>query len=96
MMDAEIVMSHVIEVDETGAIVLPRELVHSDPRSRYSVEVTESQIVLKPVDEHEPFWKRATPQEWVDSVMRMVDEWEKLPPGPSLTNEALRRENMYD
>lgn len=41
-----------------------------------------------------PLWKRATPEE----LKRAIHAWaeEERPPMPVLTNEALRRENLYD
>jgi hypothetical protein len=98
MLGAETKMSHVVEADEQGAIVLSGEMLGSKPHARYQVDVQGESVTLRPMPmvTYPPNWHESTPQERVESFLRMVEEFEKLPQGPSLSDEALRRENIYD
>jgi hypothetical protein len=91
-------MSHVVEADEWGAIVLSGEMLGSKPHARYQVEVQGESVTLRPIPmaTYPPHWHESTPEQHAESFRRMVEEFEKLPPGPSLSDEALRRENIYD
>jgi len=41
-----------------------------------------------------PFWKIATPEQLKQSIHEWAEQ--ERPPMPVLTNEALRRENLYE
>ena len=93
-------MTRIVEADETGAIHLDREMLGSRPGTKYTVDLSADQVVLKPIAQPETFqrsfWETLTPQERAADFLKVVSEWKNLPGGPSLSDEALRRENMYD
>jgi hypothetical protein len=93
-------VTRIVEADEQGAVHLDREMLGSRPGTKYTVDLSADQVVLKPVPSagtsEKPLWERLTPQQRAADFLNLVREWRKLPGGPSLSNEALRRENMYD
>jgi hypothetical protein len=87
-------MKQVLEVDEQRSLHLgPAELGEVDPHDRYTVEVLGETLILRP-EKHRPLWETATPQERAEAIRR----WASLPrpPAPALSDEALRRENIYE
>lgn len=91
-------MTRFVEVDEKGAVHLDREMLGSRPVTRYSVDLLADQVVLKPVAQDDPaqkpLWETLTPEERADEFL----QWARRQP-PSevhLTDEQLRRENLYD
>lgn len=93
-------MTRIVEADEKGAVHLDRELLGSQPGTQYTVDHSGGEIVLKPLDQsgtdRKPLWESLTPQERAADFLQVVREWRKLPGGPSLSDEAIRRENIYD
>lgn len=92
-------MTRIVEADEQGAVHLDRETLGSKPKMQFIVTHSNDQIVLKPVGESEkkePPWESLSPQERAEEFLQWVQSLEKMPGGPSLSDEALRRENMYD
>jgi hypothetical protein len=93
-------MTRIVEADEKGAVHLDREMLGSKPGMQYVVARSGDQVVLKPVVEdatqEKPLWEILTPAERAADFLEMVRKWESMPGGPSLSDEALRRENMYD
>lgn len=87
-------MSEIVELDERGAIQLPRDVLASvQPHTRFVLEVLGETIVLRPVTGL-PFWQTATPLERAEAVR----QWAALerPAAPPIPDEALRRDQMYD
>ncbi len=84
----------IVEVDDSGALVLPAKWLHAEPHTRYLVERVGDAVWLRP--EHEkPFWETATPEQRAAAWL----EWITAAPqhqGPPIPDEALRRENLYD
>jgi hypothetical protein len=88
------VVSRVVEVNEEGALHLPSDVIeHSPPRTRYAVTVRGNAIVLEPVETPAPLWVTASPKERADDLIRWATGHEG---GPGLSDEALRREHLYD
>lgn len=87
-------MSEIVELDEQGAIQLPRDLLAVvKPRTRYVLEMQGETIVLRPVAEL-PFWQTATPQERAEAAR----QWAALerPSAPPIPDAALHRDQLYD
>lgn len=87
-------MSNIVEIDERGAIQLPRDLLADvKPHTRFVLEVQGEALVLRPVTAL-PFWQTATPQERADAVRR----WAELerPAAPPIPDAALHRDQLYE
>lgn len=87
-------MSEIVEVDDRGAIQLPRSLLAAvKPHTRFVLEVQGETLVLRPITTL-PFWQTATPQERAAAVR----QWAELdrPVAPPIPDEALHRDQMYD
>lgn len=91
-------MTRIVEADETGAVHLDREMLGSRPGTKYTVDLSADQVVLKPVAIGETaqkrLWEILTPEERAEEFL----QWARRQP-PSevhLTDEQLRRENLYD
>ena len=93
-------MTRIVEADEKGAVHLDRELLGSKPGAQYIVNSSADQVVLRPVAESATKtmrqWNDRTPAERAAQFEEILREFRELPGGPSLSDEALRRENMYD
>lgn len=91
-------MTRIVEADEKGAIHLEREMLGPRPGTRYRVELSSDQVVLRPVARDDTaqgaLWEILTPKERAEEFL----QWARRQP-PSevhLTDEQLRRENIYD
>ncbi len=57
-------MSHIVEVNEEGALYLPAEvLAQVKPPQRFVLEVNSGTLILRPEATAPPFWAVATPEE---------------------------------
>jgi hypothetical protein len=81
-----------VKTDENGNIVLLSGL---EPNMVYTIERQGKAIRLEPTPTTttEPFWKTATPEEWVKAFNEWIDS---LPPGPGLSDWAVSRDSIYD
>ncbi|MBD1943973.1 AbrB/MazE/SpoVT family DNA-binding domain-containing protein [Coleofasciculus sp. FACHB-712] len=87
-------MSLIVEVSESGTLQLPAEILQViQPNSRFVIEVESDRLILSPVPPAQPFWATATPEERAERLMQWVQSHQN---GANLTDEALRRENIYD
>jgi adenylate kinase len=87
-------MSHTVEISNEGTIRLPSDVLERmKPHTRFVVEVDNHIVVLRPEDEQQPFWATATREEWVKDFRQWVASHKG---GPGLSDEAVRRESMYD
>jgi hypothetical protein len=87
-------MSQVVEISEEGAIYLPPEMLKQlQPHTRFTVELQNGTLILRPEDKTQPFWATATPEEWVKDFREWVASHKT---GPNLPQEALSRDSMYD
>jgi hypothetical protein len=86
-------MEKVVEVNSQGTLHLPPEVLgHAPPHTRYLVIVQGNRITLTP-EGKEPLWKYASPEERI----HFLKEWvQSHTDSPSLPDEALEREHMYD
>ena len=90
-------MTRVVETDEKGAIVAPEQL-GLRPKSRYVAEVEGEQVVLKLAtseDEVRARREAMTPQQRAEEFLRWANRPRPAAPR-QLTDEELRRENLYD
>lgn len=99
-------MSTVVQPNENGELVVPRELVNAiSPHEQFVLDVQGNTLVARPVSEAsglsverlqreaKRFWSETTPVERA----RELREWAiSLPRARHLPDEALRRENLYD
>lgn len=87
-------MNEIVEVDERGAIQLPKNLLAAvKPHTRFVLEVQGDTLVLHPIATV-PFWQTATPQERAEALRY----WAALerPTAPPLPDAALHRDQLYD
>jgi hypothetical protein len=84
-----------LETSDDGGLHLPPELIGgARPHAKFTLEVLGDTLVLRPADKEQPFWQRATAQQRVEAFQRWTHA--PRPPAPDLTDESLRRENIYD
>lgn len=93
-------MTRIVEADDQGTVHLDREMLGSKPGMQYIVAHSGDHVMLKPlveeVKKEKPLYEILTPQERAAEFLQWVRSLERMPGGPSLSDEALRRENMYD
>lgn len=88
-------MSTILVATPAGDLVLPADLLPEAARSgRFLVEARTGSLVVSPVDELAARRATMTPQERVRDLREWVSQ--PRPPAPSLPDECLRRENIYD
>jgi len=88
-------MVAMLETNDDGALHLPPELIGGPrPHAKFELEVFGGMLLLRPADKDRPFWRRATAQQRAEAFQRWADA--PRPPAPELTDESLRRENLYD
>jgi hypothetical protein len=91
-------MTRIIDADDQGTLHLTAELLGTRPHARYAVDLAADQVVLRPLTSPEadvrPLWERLTPSERIEDLRRWAAQ--SRPKAPSLPDEALRRENMYE
>ncbi len=84
-----------LETNDEGALYVPPDLIGGvRPHARFELEVLDNVLILRPADKDRPFWQTATSQQRAEAFRRWVDS--PRPPAPDLTDESLRRENLYD
>ena len=84
-----------LETSDDGGLHLPPELIGgARPHTKFELEVLGDILVLRPADKDQPFWRGATAQQRAEAFQRWADA--PRPPAPDLTDESLRRENIYD
>ncbi|MBD2771776.1 hypothetical protein [Iningainema tapete] len=92
-------MKAIVERNVDGGLYIPAELLELvQPHTRFVIEVQDGKLTLHPenaveLENKQPFWATATPQEQAESLLQWVDS---IKDGVGLPDEALRRENMYD
>jgi hypothetical protein len=89
----QIAMTFIVEINETGTLQLPEEVLQAiPPHTRFQIEVTsDNRLILSPLPPEQPFWATATPEERVERFMEWVQSHKN---GANLPDEALRRENI--
>ena len=92
-------MKTTLSVDDCGELTLPAEFLgNPEPGTAFEVTLHHDGIITlqraPAAAGQKPFWEVASPQERADAFVRWVDGHK--PEGPGLSDEALRRENMYD
>ena len=84
-----------LETNDDGGLRLPPELIGGvRPHAKFELEVLGDTLILRPADKNQPFWRRASRQEWIEEFKRWAEA--PRPPTPQISLESLRRENMYD
>ncbi len=89
-------MGKVLEVDESGTLTLPPDLLRqAKPRTRYLVAVEGDTLILRPdLGGNPPLWAVATREEWIRDFLAWAER--ERPPAPPLPDLALSRESIYD
>ena len=87
-------ISQIIEVNEEGGLYLPPEVLgNTEPHTRYALQAQNGTLMLTRLEQEQPFWATATPEERAKAFR----EWAlNHKGGPGLSDEMLRRENMYE
>jgi hypothetical protein len=84
-----------LETNDDGGLNLPAELLGAvKPHAKFELEILGDTLILRPADEVQSFWQRATAQQRAEMFRQWADS--PRPPAPDLSNEALKRENIYD
>jgi hypothetical protein len=84
-----------LETNDDGGLRLPPELIGGvRPHAKFELEVLGDILLLRPADRERPFWRQATSQQRVEAFKRWAGA--PRPPAPDLTDESLRRENLYE
>ena len=89
-------MSVLIRLNDDGDLVLSAKMLKqlgADSTIRLSRQGTDTYLI-HPVSESERYWATTTPEERADNFLSWVEKVKTK--GPILSDEALRRENMYD
>jgi len=87
-------MRTIVEVDESGALHLPAELLpESAPHTRYSASMQGEQVVVALEKAAESFWKTATPESRAREFLRWAESHEG---GVGLSDQAVSRDSIYD
>ena len=85
----------ILETNDDGGLRLPPELIGGvRPHAKFELEVLGDILLLRPADRDRPFWRQATTQQRAEAFKHWVEA--PRPPAPDLTDESLRRENLYD
>ncbi|HEY8748571.1 MAG TPA: hypothetical protein VIM11_11395 [Tepidisphaeraceae bacterium] len=89
-------MSRVVEADESGSIRLAGEWTGAKPHARYIIEFEGGHVVLRLVEAElgGSVWHVMTPEQRAEDFRQWIEQ--QRPAQAHLTNEQLRRENMYD
>lgn len=91
-------VKRVIEADASSAIHLEGDSLGVRPHSRFELEQDGQTLILRPIEngagDQRPLWERLSPQERAEEFLDWV---RRQPPSDvHLTDEQLRRENIYD
>lgn len=87
-------MSHVIEADDRGTVHLTSDLTGAKPHESFRVEVQGGTLMLRPLLTYPPDWDKTTPQQRAAAFAEAVS---RFPASDiHLTDEQLRRENIYE
>ena len=87
-------MSTILEVDESGTLHLPANILpKSAPHTRYVASAHGQQLILAPADGKEAFWETATPEERAIDILHWAASHAD---GPGLPDEAVGRDGIYD
>ncbi len=87
-------MSEVVEVDDSGALVISAKWLQAEPHARYLVERVGDALLVRP-EPYKPSWDTASPEQRAAAWREWIAAAPKHP-GPPISGEALRRENLYD
>lgn len=83
-----------LETSDDGALHLPPELIGgARPHAKFELEMLGDILLLRPADKDRPFWQQATAQQRAEAFRRWAAA--PRPAAPELTDELLRRENLY-
>ncbi len=87
-------MVNILELDPQGELRIPAEVLQQLAAAhQFQVEIHEDMLILRPVNS-QPFWQVATPKERASRWQDWANQ--PRPPSPALTDQALRRDSIYD
>ena len=89
-------MTRVVEADEKGGLHLSAEWLNSKPHARYMVEFEGERVILRPSDSagNAAAECMRTPQQRAEAFLKWVGQQRAA--DVHLTDEQLRRENIYE
>lgn len=88
-------MSVYVEPNDNNELVIPLDRVKKLQRSaRYKVDASGEVITIRPARTRSRAKQNREAEEWVRSFREWAENLE--PRAPHLSDEALRRENLYD
>jgi len=87
-------MAKIIDRNKNGELVFPREIVDAvTPHERFEVDVQGNVLIARPVQEEQPLWATLSPKERAEEFRQWVKSLK--PRARHLSDEAMRRENLY-
>jgi hypothetical protein len=87
--------SYILEVSEEGVLRLPPELIHQIKLySRYRLEIQDDTLILYPQSD-QPLWTVSSPEQRAAQLRQWANGIER-PSAPPLSDDALKRDAMYD
>jgi hypothetical protein len=85
----------ILETGDDGGLYVPPEVLGDfQPHTPFEVESSGREVILRAVDAGRAFWERSTPAERVKAILEWAEA--ERPCAPDLSDEMLRRENLYD
>ena len=88
-------MVYILEISQQGGLQIPSEILPQiKPHTRYQVEVQGETLILRPQEE-QPFWTAATPEQRATKFRDWATRSQR-PETPTLPDEALSRESIYN
>jgi hypothetical protein len=84
-----------VEIGSDSVLHIPAEMLAGvKPRSKFALDVYGDIIVLRPVEDRKPAWKKPDPAKRVESFLKWANT--PRPPAPDIPIEYLDREHIYD
>jgi hypothetical protein len=87
-------MSNVIVADERGTVHLSGEVTGATPHARYRVELQDGSVVLRPLVRYPADWDKTSARQKLKAFIELARQFP--PSDVHLSDEQLRRENIYD
>ena len=88
-------MIYTLEINDQGTLQIPSDLLPDiQPHTRYQLEIQGDTLILRP-QKKQPFWQTATPAQRTAKFRAWVTKT-KRPVAPTLPDEALSRDTIYN
>jgi hypothetical protein len=87
-------VSDVIAADERGTVHLSGEVTGVRPHAQFRIELQDGSVILRPLVKYPADWEKTSSRQRLQSFLELIKQF---PPSEvHLTDEQLRRENIYD